>query len=94
MLAMDLTTDIADGSTTIKLSDGLQIRVPKLNSTPTIAVHDIQNVTTALLELIANLDSRLAIVEGRAKAAAAGQEWGSTLGPEPIGGPPHLIRPR
>ena len=55
------------GSATIKMSDGLELRVPGFNSAPNVTVQDVRNVCTALFELAASLDKRVAALEKSAK---------------------------
>lgn len=57
-----ITTDL-DGSATIVLSDGTGIRVPGLKRPPDVDAQDLRNVTTALFDLVDNLDKRLAALE-------------------------------
>jgi hypothetical protein len=57
-----ITTDL-DGSATLTMSDGSQVRIPGLNSAPTVNPQDIRNVCTSLFLLADNLDKRLAALE-------------------------------
>ena len=61
--AMATITTAFDGSATITMADGSQLRIPGLNSAPTVNDQDIRNVCTALFSLADNLDKRLAVLE-------------------------------
>jgi hypothetical protein len=57
-----ITTEI-DGSATITMADGYQLRIPGFSSAPSVNAQDVRNVTTALFALADNLDKRLAEME-------------------------------
>jgi hypothetical protein len=61
-----ITTDV-DGSATITMADGYQLRIPGFSSMPTVNAQDVRNVTTALFALADNLDKRLAAIEQSGK---------------------------
>lgn len=63
---MDIASDMYEG-TTIKLASGFGIRLPKIANAPNIVAQDVKNVATGLLELIGDLDKRLAALEKSAK---------------------------
>jgi hypothetical protein len=56
-------TNDLDGSVTIIMSNGLQLRIPGFTSAPSVDAQDVRNVTTAMLALVDNLDERLAAIE-------------------------------
>ena len=57
-----ITTDL-DGSATIIMTDGMQVRLPPFNTAPNVSVQDVRNIATALLALADSLDKRLAALE-------------------------------
>jgi len=59
---MDVKTDIAGGAS-IKMSDGNGVHLPPIQNAPNVSAPDLRHVTTGLLELIGNLDKRLAALE-------------------------------
>ena len=59
-----LTSDL-DGGTIVELSDGSKLRVSALARTPHVDAQDLRNVVDALLEVVHNLDTRLAALEQR-----------------------------
>jgi hypothetical protein len=59
---MAITTDL-DGSATITLSDGYQIRIPVMSKGPSANPQDTRNVVNALLLLAEHFDKRLATLE-------------------------------
>jgi hypothetical protein len=61
-----ITTDM-DGSATITMADGLELRIPGLKSAPNVNAQDVRNVCTALFSLADNLDKRLAALEKSVK---------------------------
>ncbi|MBZ5700077.1 MAG: hypothetical protein LAN18_16195 [Acidobacteriia bacterium] len=63
---MDIKTDMYEG-TTITLASGFGVRIPKLANAPNIIAQDVKNATTGLLELIGDLDKRLAALEKSTK---------------------------
>jgi hypothetical protein len=65
---MAITTDVADGSATITLSDGTSVRIPGLLASPNATAQDIRNVATALLLLVERLDKRITELEKRKSA--------------------------
>jgi hypothetical protein len=69
MLSASLfTTSAVDGSATVTLSDGTRVGFPAPRSAEPTA-QDIRNVLRGILELIENLDKRVAALQvGRAAA--------------------------
>ena len=63
---MDIKTDMYE-ATTITLESGFGVRIPKFANAPNVVAQDVKNATTGLLELIADLDKRLAALEKSAK---------------------------
>ena len=59
----------ADESATVTLSDGTKVGFPKLRSDGSTA-QDIQNLLRGILDLIENLDKRIAALEKRRASAA------------------------
>jgi hypothetical protein len=60
----EIRTDL-DGSATITMADGYQLKIPGLSAAPNVTAQDVRNVTTALFWLADNLDKRLAALEKR-----------------------------
>jgi hypothetical protein len=54
-----------EGGATVELSDGSKLRIAGLTRASELQPEDVRNVVGALLELINNLDNRLAGLEQR-----------------------------
>jgi hypothetical protein len=57
-----ITTDLG-GNTIIMMSDGLELRIPDLNSASSVNPQDIRNVYMTLFSLVDILDKRIAVLE-------------------------------
>lgn len=65
--AMEVAPGYINGSAEITLSDGTKVAIPSLKEPFGATAQDIENMLSALLEMVGNLDKRLAALEKTAK---------------------------
>ena len=63
---MEIKSDMYE-ATRITLESGFGVRIPKFANAPNVIAQDVKNATTGLLDLIDDLDKRLAAIEKSGK---------------------------